>query len=160
MGQVGRIHSGIVLPPLILSLLNQLPVPLSAVLTLSLVSCHSCNICQQRKEKRKLYLERIQTNGQENMGVGWAAVSPWEAEQCSVMGQSSPDIQSVPLTSRAVEAAEECRGQRTTVNWLSSSPPPFRLSSSWVWSVEFSKLIILVCFLEPCKRNGLFHRMK
>lgn len=40
--------------------------------------------------------------------------------------QSAPRKQSsavswgkVPLASRAVEAAEECRGQRTTVNWLS-----------------------------------------
>ena len=32
--------------------------------TLSLISCHSCNICEQRKGKGKLcYLQRMPTDG-------------------------------------------------------------------------------------------------
>lgn len=148
MGQVGRIHSGIVLPPLILSLLNQLPVPLSAVLTHSLVSCHSCNICQQRKEKRKLYLQRIQTNGQENIGVGWAAVSPQEAEQCSAVSWGK-----VPLTSRAVEAAEECRGQRPTVNCLSS--PLHLLDFHPLGSGQWNSAIIIFQYVSWSHVKGM-----
>ena len=37
---------------------------LSAVFTLSLISCHSCNICEQRKGKGKLcYLQRMPADG-------------------------------------------------------------------------------------------------